>query len=136
MDPLEAVMRISASGMRVQSKRMQVVSENIANADSTANTPGGDPYRRKTITFQSHLDRALGAEMVEVGKVGKDMSDFRLAYDPSHPAADEQGYVKMPNVNTLIEMADMREASRSYEATLNMLNTGREMKSRTLDLLR
>ena len=136
MDPLTAIGRVAASGMRAQGKRMQVVSENIANADSTSVQPGGDPYRRKTITFQSVLDVQTGGERVEVKAIGRDRSDFRLVYDPAHPAADAQGYVKMPNVNPLIEMADMREASRSYEANLNMLDMGRQMKARTLDLLR
>ena len=136
MDPLTAISRVAASGMRAQGKRMQVVSENIANADSTSVQPGGDPYRRKTITFQSVLDAQTGGERVEVKAIGRDRSDFRLVYDPAHPAADAQGYVKMPNVNPLIEMADMREASRSYEANLNMLDMGRQMKARTLDILR
>lgn len=136
MDALTAAMKASASGMRVQGKRLQIISENLANAESTSSVPGGDPYRRKTISFETHLDRATGAEEVRVRSVGRDMSDFRLEYDPSHPAADAHGYVKKPNVNALIEMSDMREASRSYEASLNMLETGRQMKSRTLDILR
>lgn len=135
-DTLSSISRIAASGMKAQGQRMQIISENLANAESTSQTPGGDPYRRKTIAFGSYLDRSLGAELVDVKNVGRDMSEFRLTYDPGHPAADGQGYVKKPNVNTLIEMADMREASRSYEANLNMLDTGRQMKSKTLDILR
>src|SRR3546814_9706292 len=116
MDPLQAVMEVGASGMRAQALRLRVVSENLANAASTATTPGGDPYRRQTVTFESVLARGTGAEMVKVREVGRDMSPFRLSHDPSHPAANAEGYVKLPNVSSVIEMADMREASRSYEA--------------------
>lgn len=136
IDPLSATMQVSATGLRAQGTRMRVVAENIANANSTAETKGGDPYRRKTISFASHVDRATGADTVEVKRIGRDRSDFRLVYDPSHPAADENGYVKEPNVNMLVEMMDMREASRSYEASLNMIEQARAMMGRTLDMLR
>ncbi|MGE0846046.1 MAG: flagellar basal body rod protein FlgC [Flavobacteriaceae bacterium] len=135
MDFLRSIM-VAASGLRAQNARMQIISENIANADSTATTPGGDPYRRKVATFRSEYDRALGAEVVAPGKVGRDSSDFAVRYDPGHPAADEKGYVKLPNVNSLVETMDMREAQRSYEANLNVISATRRMVLRTLDILR
>lgn len=136
MDPIDATMKIATSGMKAQSLRLRVVSENVANAASTGNAPGADPYRRKTVTFQGVLDRKIGAEVVGRGKVGTDKSEFRLTYDPSHPAADQRGYVKMPNVNSVIEMADMREASRSYEANVTVIEQAKAMSARTLDLIR
>lgn len=136
MDPLSAAMQVGASGLRAQSLRLRVVAENIANADTTSAQPGGDPYRRKTVTFASTLDRASGAEMVEIRRVGTDQSAFPQSYDPGHPAADAAGYVKRPNINTVIEMADMREASRSYEANLSVIEQARAMLSRTVDMLR
>ena len=138
MDLMQSLM-ISAAGMKVQGERLRVVAENLANADSVAETPGGDPYRRKTITFRNEMDRALGLETVQVDKVGTDRSDFRMKYDPGNPAADAKGYVLMPNVNALIgrsEMTDMREAQRSYEATLRAIEVARTMLQRTIDLLR
>jgi len=135
-DDLKTSMFISGAGMRVQGQRMKVIAENIANADSTAATPGGDPYRRKTVTFKNVLDRQMDTDLVRVDKVGQDMSDFELKYDPGHPSADEDGYVKLPNVESLIETMDMREATRSFEANLNMVKAARDMISRTIDLLR
>lgn len=135
-DSLMSSIAIASSGLKAQSTRMRVVAENVANANSTASTPGGDPYRRKTITFEAELDRSLGASLVEVKSIGVDRSLFKQVYDPSHPAADEDGYVKMPNVSTLIEMADMREATRAYEANLNMIEQARSMLMRTTDLIR
>jgi flagellar basal-body rod protein FlgC len=135
MDLMESLM-ISAAGMRVQGQRLRVVAENLANADSVSETPGGDPYRRKTITFKNALDRELGMETVQVNKVGLDQSDFRMKYDPGNPAADQKGYVKLPNVNSLIEMSDMREAQRSYEANLRAIEVARTMLQRTIDLIR
>jgi len=135
MDLMHSLM-ISAAGMKVQGERLRVVAENLANADSVAEKPGGDPYRRKTITFRNELDRQLGLETVRVDKVGTDRSDFRMKYDPGNPAADEKGYVKLPNVNSLIEMTDMREAQRSYEANLKAIEVARSMLQRTIDLLR
>ena len=113
-----------------------MVSENLANAQSIGKTPGADPYRRKTVVFASEFDRLLGAATVEVKQIGTDQSPFRVEHDPSNPVADKDGNVKMPNVNMLVEMADMREASRSYEANLQMVKEARSMASQILDLLR
>lgn len=129
-------MYISASGMRAQGERLRVIAENLANVDSVGETPGADPYRRKVITFKNELDRAMGADMVRVSKVGTDTSDFRKKYDPGSPAADKDGYVSLPNVNALVEMTDMREAQRSYEANLKVIEASRSMLSRTIDVLR
>jgi flagellar basal-body rod protein FlgC len=133
---LTTSMAIAASGMRAQSNRMRTISENIANANSTATTPGGEPYRRKVPTMQSAFDRTLDATMVEAGKPVDDMSEFRTQYDPGNPAADKQGYVKLPNVNPLVEIMDMREAQKSYEADLTVMEASKTMLSRTVDLLR
>ena len=122
--------------MTAQSERLRVVSENLANAQSTAKLPGGDPYQRKTVTFAAELDRASGASMVDVASRGTDPSEFPVEYQPGHEAADEFGYVKMPNVNILVEMADMREAIRGYEANLQNIKQSRELISMTIDLLR
>ena len=135
MDLMESLM-ISAAGMRAQGQRLRVVAENLANADSVAEVPGGDPYRRKTISFKNQLDPELGMETLQVSKVGEDPSDFRMKYDPGNPAADTKGYVKLPNVNSLIEMSDMREAQRSYEANLKAIEVARSMLQRTIDLIR
>jgi flagellar basal-body rod protein FlgC len=135
MDLMESLM-ISAAGMRAQGQRLRVVAENLANADSVSELAGGDPYRRKTISFKNQLDRELGMETVQVSKVGEDPSDFRMKYDPGNPAADAKGYVKLPNVNSLIEMSDMREAQRSYEANLRAIEVARSMLQRTIDLIR
>jgi len=135
MDFLKS-MQIAASGLRAQTGRMQVIAENVANADSTAQRPGGDPYRRKIPTFRSEMDRALEANVIGMGKVRQDPSDFRTKYEPGHPAADQNGYVKYPNVNSVIEMNDMREAQRSYEANTNVITATRRMIQRTIDLLR
>jgi flagellar basal-body rod protein FlgC len=129
-------MGIATSGLRAQAGRIKVISENIANSDSTAPTPGADPYRRKVPTFSSALDRALDAKVVTLGKVANDRSDFRTKYEPSNPAADQTGYVKYPNVNPLVEMTDMRDAQRSYEANLNVIGATRRMIQRTLDILK
>jgi len=129
-------MAIAASGLRAQAGRMRIISENIANADSTPNSSGADPYRRKVPTFRSEIDRALGASLVELGKTQTDSSDFRVRYEPGHPAADKDGNVKYPNVNPLIEMTDMREAQRSYEANINVIGATRRMLQRTIDILK
>jgi flagellar basal-body rod protein FlgC len=129
-------LRIATSGLRAQSGRMRVIAENLANAESTARTPGGDPYRRKVATFVSSFDRELAAQTVGLGKVEPDRSDFTTRYEPGHPAADASGYVKYPNVNALIETADLREAQRSYEANLNIVTATRRMILKTLDILR
>ncbi|HLZ05677.1 MAG TPA: flagellar basal body rod protein FlgC [Bradyrhizobium sp.] len=129
-------MGIATSGLRAQAGRMRVISENIANADSTGSSPGADPYRRKIPTFVSQLDRTLNARTVGMGRIVPDQSDFRTKYEPSNPAADQNGYVKYPNVNPLVEMTDMREAQRSYEANLNIIGATRRMIQRTLDILK
>lgn len=136
MDPLSSALKIAGTGLEVQATRLRIVSENIANARSTGDTPGADPYRRKTITFGSELDRASGATVVEVKKLGTDQSKFIEEYDPGNPAADANGMVKMPNVNMLVEMADMREANRSYEANLQSIRQSRDLISATIDLLK
>jgi flagellar basal-body rod protein FlgC len=135
MDFLKS-MAIAASGLKAQSGRMRVISENIANSDSTAQRAGADPYRRKIPTFSSEMDRTLDAKVVGLGRIRQDPSDFRTKYEPGHPAADTNGYVKYPNVNSLVEMTDMREAQRSYEANLNVIGATRRMIQRTIDLLR
>ena len=135
MDLMDS-MKISASGMKVQGVRLRVIAENIANADSTAQSPGAQPYRRKMVTFANELDRALGAELVHIKGVTPDRSDFARRYEPGHPAADDDGYVLVSNVNSLIEMSDMREAQRSYEANLKVVQASRAMLQQTVDLLR
>lgn len=135
-DPLSAAMQISSSGLKAQSERLRVVSENLANARSTGQTAGSDPYARKTITFESEMDRALGADLVKVKDIGTDKAPFTVEYDPGHPAADEDGYVKMPNVNVLLELADMRETNRSYEANLKLMTQSRDMVMRQIGLLK
>jgi len=129
-------MGIATSGLRAQAGRMRVISENIANADSTAPTAGGDPYRRKVPTFSAQLDRTLDAQVVALGRVARDNSAFRVKYEPNNPAADAAGNVKYPNVNSLVEMTDMRDAQRSYEANLNVIGATRRMIQRTLDILK
>jgi len=136
MDPLVASLKVAASGLEAQSTRIRIVSENLANARSTGDTPGADPFRRKTVTFAAELDRATGASLVQVERLGEDEGDFSTEYDPGNPAADEKGIVKMPNVNMLVEMADMREANRSYEANLQSIKQSRDLISATIDLLR
>jgi len=135
MDLVKAI-KISASGMKAQGVRLRVISENIANVNSLAETPGGDPYRRKLVTFKDALDKTMGAHVVQVNKIDFDQSDFNKRYDPTHPAADRDGYVMTPNVNSLTEMMDMREAQRSYSANLDMIESSKRMIERTIDLLR
>ena len=132
----DAAMLTAVSGLRAQTKRLRVVAENIANADTTSSTPGGDPYRRKTVTFKSEMDRASGAAHVGVKQIGRDASAFKRTFEPGHPSADADGYVLRPNVSTIVEMIDMQEAQRSYEANLSMLTGARNMLQRTIDLLR
>ena len=136
MDDLISSLKISAAGMKVQGTRLRVISENLANADSLPTGPGKSPYRRKNIQFQNVLNRELGLNLVKVKKIGVDKSEFNRRFDPDHPAADEKGYVQTPNVKTLIEVMDMREAQRSYEANLTAIRTARSMMRRTIDLLR
>ena len=135
MDFLKSI-AIAASGMRAQAGRMRIISENIANADSTAQTPGGDPYRRRIVTFRPEFDRQIDAEVVTLGRVATDKSDFRVRHEPDNPMADANGDVKYPNVNPLIEMTDLRDAQRSYEANINVINASRRMLQRTIDILK
>ena len=136
MDPLSTALKVAASGMTAQSERLRIVSENLANAQSTGTTPGAEPYRRKTITFAAEVDRASGGTVVDVTSVSRDQGAFPIEFQPGHEAADENGYVKMPNVNVLVEMADMREANRGYEANLQSIKQARDLISMTIDLMR
>lgn len=131
-----ASMKIAAAGLRAQSGRMRVIAENLANSSSTSKSADVDPYRRRIPTFKQEFDRELGATIVKTGRIKLDRSDFGSRYEPGHPAADKNGYVKLPNINPLIESMDMREAQRSYEANLNVISATRRMLSRTLDILR
>lgn len=133
---LDRALSISAAGMTAQSQRLRVVAENIANRDSTGQSPGAEPYRRKTVTFANRLDRSLGAETLRVSRIGRDQRDFPERFDPGHPAADARGYVKTPNVDSLVENMDMREANRSYSANLAVLETTRGMLLRAIETLR
>lgn len=135
-ETLRDAMKISAAGMKVQSDRLRIVAQNIANADSTGLTPGEAPYRRKTIIFHNRLDRKRGIEMVGVRQYGLDKSPFNIRYEPNHPAADAQGYVLYPNINKTIEMMDSKEAEKSYEANLNTIEVTKTMLQRTVDMLR
>lgn len=135
MDDLNTALAVSASGMRAQSGRIRIVAENLANANSTASAPGLDPYRRQVPVFSSYLDRDAGASLVKMARIELDPSAFSLRFDPSHPAADAEGYVQLPNVNPLIEMMDLREAQRSYEANLGALDQVRSMAAATLRIL-
>lgn len=135
MDLMDSI-NIAGSGMRAQGERLRIVSENIANADSGATKPGEDPYRRKTISFKDTLNRELGYNTVKVNETGTDKTDFIKKYDPTHPAADEDGFVSMPNVNIMVEMVDMREAQRGYEANLNMIEASKAMLQQTIALIR
>ena len=136
MDELSAAMRVAGSGLHAQSTRLRVVSENIANAHSTSNVAGGAPYRRKTVTFAQSLDAAGGPRLVDAPRIGRDQRPFRLEHDPSSPAADAKGNVRMPNVNVIVEMADMREANRSYEANLQVMSQVRDMLRSTIEMMR
>ncbi|MBL8697292.1 MAG: flagellar basal body rod protein FlgC [Alphaproteobacteria bacterium] len=133
---LSAVLRISAAGMDAQGTRMRTIAENMANADALPTSPEQDPYRRKTVAFRNVLDRASGVQMVRADRILKDKSDPRLKYDPTHPAADERGYVKTPNINTLVEVMDMRQAQRTYDANLGVIEIAKSMITRTIDILR
>jgi len=135
MDLIKSI-KISTAGMRVQGTRLRVISENIANADSLPESPNDAPYRRKQVTFKNVLDRSLDARRVLVDKIQYDTTEFEKKFDPQHPAADENGYVSVPNVNPLLEMMDMREAQRSYEANLSIIQVSKGMLTRTIDMLR
>src|SRR3569623_1881271 len=129
-------LKIAASGLHAQTARMRVIAENLANADSAGKTPGADPYRRRIPTFTSSFDANAGGQTVQIGRLAYDLSDFDMRYEPGHPAADQHGYVKYPNVNPLVEAMDMREAQRTYEANLNVITVTRQMLGGTLDILR
>ena len=133
---ISKALAVSAAGMDAQTARLRVIAENLANQDTTGSSPGADPYRRKTITFESRMDQAVGTETVRVKRIGRDQAEFPKRFDPSHPAADAQGYVKASNVNTFVEVMDMREAQSTYTANLNVLETTRTMLSRTIELLK
>ncbi len=135
MDILKA-MKLASAGMQAQSTRMRVVAENLANADTRPDKPGMDPYRRKVITFKNTLDRALGVDRVKVDRIRADRTEFDKKYDPGHPAADEKGYVQVPNVKTMIEMMDLKEAQRSFEANLTVIQAAKSMLQKTIELLR
>jgi flagellar basal-body rod protein FlgC len=136
IDALAAAIRVASSGLEAQSARLRIVAENLANAQSTGATPGSNPYARKTVSFESELDEAAGADLVKVKSFGIDSKPFRVEQDPGNPAADANGFVKFPNVDIIMEMADMREANRSYEANLQVIKQSNNLSSMTLDLLR
>jgi flagellar basal-body rod protein FlgC len=136
IDPLQASIKIAGAGLEAQSTRLRIISENVANAQSTANTPGGDPYSRKTVSFDNVMDRTAGLSLVRVKNIGTDDTPFAVEQDPGNPAADEKGFVKTPNVNILIELADMREANRSYEANLQVAKQSSDLMSQTVALLK
>ena len=136
MNDFLSSLKIAATGLHAQSARMRVIAENLANADSAGKAAGEDPYRRKIPTFKAVMDKEAGGTTVEIGRIAYDQSDFTERYEPGHPAADASGYVKYPNVNSLIETMDMREAQRSYEANLNVVTVTRQMLGRTLDILK
>lgn len=133
---LNQALGVSATGMDAQTARLRVIAQNIANQDTTGSSPGADAYRRKTITFESQMDQTAGVETVRVKKVGVDETDLPLRYDPANPASNAQGYVKLPNVNSLVEVMDMREAERSYSANLSVMQATRGMLNKTIDLLK
>jgi flagellar basal-body rod protein FlgC len=133
---LNTSLQISAAGMDAQMARIKIIAQNLANQNTTGSSPGADAYRRKTVTFENRLDKALGVETVGVKSVGTDKSELPLKYDPSNPGADKNGYVKTPNVNSFVELMDMRDAEQSYSANLNVASTTRTMLTRTLDLLK
>jgi flagellar basal-body rod protein FlgC len=133
---LNQALNVSATGMEAQTARLRVIAQNIANQDTTGSSPGADPYRRKTITFETAIDKAAGVDTVKVKSVGVDGSDLPLRYDPANPAANGQGYVKLPNVNSFVEIMDMREAERSYSANLSVMQATRSMLNKTIDLLK
>jgi flagellar basal-body rod protein FlgC len=133
---LTKTLKVSAAGMQAQNARMRTIAENLANADSLAESPGADPYRRKMLTFKNALDRATGVQLVRPERVVRDQSEFQKRFDPNHPGADAEGYVLAPNVNSLIEVMDMRQAQRSYEANLSVIEVAKTMLLRTIDILR
>ncbi|MDX2145864.1 MAG: flagellar basal body rod protein FlgC [Rhodospirillaceae bacterium] len=136
MDDLGISSKVASSGMKAQATRLRIISENLANADSTSEIPGREPYRRKLITFREALDKSIDADTVKVKKIFNDQSPLKSKYDPTHPGANDEGYIQIPNVNPLVELMDMREAQRAYEANLNVISTSRSMVAKTLELLK
>jgi flagellar basal-body rod protein FlgC len=136
IDPLQASIKIAGAGLEAQSTRLRIISENVANAQSTATTPGGDPYTRKTISFDDVMDRTAGLSLVRVKNIGFDDAPYIVEQDPGNPAADENGFVKRPNVNILVELADMREANRTYEANLQVAKQSSDLMNQTVALLK
>jgi flagellar basal-body rod protein FlgC len=136
MDDLSISSRVASAGMKAQATRLRIISENLANADSTSEIPGREPYRRKLITFRNQLNKEIEADTVKVKKIFNDQTPLKSKYDPAHPGANAEGYVQTPNVNSLVELMDMREAQRAYEANLNVISTSRSMVSKTLELLK
>jgi flagellar basal-body rod protein FlgC len=136
IDPLQASIRIAGAGLEAQSTRLRIISENIANSESTANTPGGAPYVRQTVSFDNELDRNAGLSLVRVKSIGLDDAPFRLEQDPGNPAADDAGFVKLPNVDVLVELTDMREANRTYEANLQVAKQSSDLLNSTVNLLK
>jgi flagellar basal-body rod protein FlgC len=136
IDPLQASIKIAGAGLEAQSTRLRIISENVANSQSTANTPGGDPYARKTVSFDNVMDRTAGLRLVRIKNIGLDDTPFTVEQDPGNPAADDKGFVKTPNVNILVELADMREANRTYEANLQVAKQSSELLSQTVALLK
>jgi flagellar basal-body rod protein FlgC len=132
----DETIKISASGMTAEATRLRTIAENLANASSTAHTPGGDPYRRKMVTFSDQLDQASGVNLVKIGRFIHDQTPFELRYSPGHPGADANGYVKYPNVSSVVELNDLREAQRSYDANVDVIDAAKTMLSRTIDLLK
>jgi flagellar basal-body rod protein FlgC len=135
MTDIQAAIAAAASGMRAQTVRMRIAAENVANANSTGANPAEEPFRRR-IPLMETTTLTTGAVGVRVRGAEMDMTPFRQEYNPSHPAADADGFVRLPNVDTLVEMMDLREAQRAYEANLNMIEAARNMTNRALDLLR
>lgn len=133
---INRTLSVAAAGMSAQNARLRIVAENIANANSLAPNPQAEPYRRRTIALENGRDRAAGTDLVRVARIGTDNADFTLRHEPGHPAADERGYVRVPNVSMLVEVMDMREAQRSYGANLAVFDSARAMATRLLDLLR
>ena len=135
-DPLQSSLQIAGAGLEAQSVRLRIISENIANSQSTGTTPGADPYTRQTVSFDNEMDRAAGLSLVRVKSIGLDDSPFKIEHDPGNPAADESGFVKMPNVDVLTELADMREANRTYEANLQVAKQSADLLGMTVNLLK
>ncbi|MGO4870860.1 MAG: flagellar basal body rod protein FlgC [Roseiarcus sp.] len=135
-DPLQSSLKIAGAGLEAQSVRLRIISENIANSQSTGTTPGADPYTRQTVSFDNEMDRAAGLSLVRVKSIGLDDSPFKIEHDPGSPAADESGFVKMPNVDVLTELADMREANRTYEANLQVAKQSADLLGMTVNLLK